>query len=121
MRSQRGDTKTGKMFDDVNNLMVLIQVNQVERKQYAHGVDSTRRDDPESFIDSQLKSSNQPSQARKGRIRRSNTEAEEAFARLVVDAVCTNIHFFTLGRAVIFVSIRLEFEEPTQLLSYRSL
>jgi hypothetical protein len=46
------------MLNDMNDLMVLIHINQIKRKQNAHGVDPAGRHDPKALIDLQPESSN---------------------------------------------------------------
>ena len=92
LRLQGRNTESREMLDDVDYLLVIIHIDQIQREQHAHGMNSAGRHDPESLINPQLEFSNQPFQARERRIGRGDTQTEETFAGLVVYAVCPSIH-----------------------------
>jgi len=80
------------MLDQVNHLMTVIQVDQIKRKKHSECMNSAGRNDPKPFINSQFEPSDQSLQTREGRISRCDTEAEKAFAGLVIYAIGAGIH-----------------------------
>src|ERR1017187_4958973 len=80
------------MLDQMNDAMVPVQVDQIQREQYTQRMNSARRHHPDSFIGFEAQLPNQPSQARKRSIRGGDAEAEEGFPGLVVHAVLPSFH-----------------------------
>src|SRR6266496_6716340 len=76
----------------MNDSIVLVEIDQIERKKQSQCMDPPGRHDPYALIGPELQPSNQPSEARKDRIRSRDIQAEEAFARLVVYAVRPSFH-----------------------------
>jgi len=80
------------MLDHIDYLVFLVQVNQIQRKEYPKRMNSARRKYPESFIDPEPDLSNEAFQARECRVGRKDTEAEKALARLVIYAIGLSFH-----------------------------
>src|ERR1700677_576270 len=89
---QGPDTKRRKIFDEVNDPVVLVKVNQVERKKQSQCMNPPRRNDPYALIGPELQPSNQSPQAREDRVRSPDIQAEETFPRLVVHAIRPSFH-----------------------------
>jgi hypothetical protein len=85
------------MLDQMNDAMVPVQVDQIQRKQYTQGMNSARRHHPDSFIGFEAQLPNQPSQARKRGIRGGDAEAEEGFPGLVIYAILPSFHKSSLS------------------------
>jgi hypothetical protein len=80
------------MLDKVNDSIVLIQIDQVERNQYPHGMHTPGGHQPDAFIAAELQPSDKPSQARKNGISGRYREAQEGFAGLVINAIGLSLH-----------------------------
>jgi hypothetical protein len=57
-------------------------------------MNSPGRHNPDALIGPELEPANQPYETRKDRISSFDVQAEEAFACLVVDAICLSVHSF---------------------------
>jgi hypothetical protein len=80
------------MLDQMNDAMVPVQVDQIQREQYTQSMNSARRHHPDSFIGFEAQLPNQPSQARKRGIRGGDAKAEEGFPGLVIYAILPSFH-----------------------------
>jgi len=80
------------MLDDIDYLKFLVQINQIQRKEYSKRMNSARRKYPESFIDAQPDLSDEAFQTRERRVGRKDAEAEKAFSRLVIYAIGLSFH-----------------------------
>src|SRR6185437_13837004 len=92
LNPQGGDTEVGKMLNGVQDFVLLVEVNQVEREEDSKGMDALGGDDPQTFVELELKLADEPFEAREGGVRRRDAEAEEALAGLVIDAVRWFLH-----------------------------
>jgi len=70
--SQGSDPKPGERFDHVNDSIGIIQINQVERKEYAESMDSSGWNYPEAAIDRRFYAPDQPFETEQRRIRNRN-------------------------------------------------
>lgn len=87
------------MFDDVDDLIAFVEINQIQGKQDAQRMNSLGRHNPQSFIKLEPYLSDQSFEARKDGIGRGDTQAEKALAGLVVNAICPSVHWFMHLRA----------------------
>src|ERR1019366_2060394 len=92
LHSQGCDPKRGKMLNQVNDPMMLVKIDQIERNEHPQRMNSAGRHDPDALVGLEVDLADQSSQASEGRIRRSDPQAEEAFACLVVYAVLPSFH-----------------------------
>ncbi len=93
------DAEPRKVFDNMNHFVVFIEIDEIQRKQHAQGMNSLRRHYPEPFIELEPQFSNQASEPCEGVVRRNNTQTEKALASLVVYAVCMSLHWYVQLRA----------------------
>ena len=100
MDFERPNAKSREVLGHTNDAIILIQINQIQRKQHAPGMNSARRDHPESFVGPHVEPSNQPFQALENSIRRGDAQTEEAFSCLVVYAVGRCFHVIPRALAV---------------------
>jgi hypothetical protein len=96
LRLQWRDSKCGKVFDEVNDAKVIIEINQVDRKQHAQRMNTAGRDHPDAFIKSEPESSDQSFESSEGRIGRRDTQAQKALAGVVVCAICPSFQVVSL-------------------------
>lgn len=97
MGLERAHPKRWKIFDEMDNVVLLVEINQVQREKQSERMNPLGRDDPKTFVRSELEFSNQPLEAQKDRIGSLYIQAEETFARLVVNAIGFHLYHWPLG------------------------
>ena len=110
LNSKGGDAESGEVFDGMNDLLAFIQIDEVKWEEYAESVNALRGNDPETFIEFESEFPDQALEARKHGVRRSDAQAEEALAGLIVDAIGLFLHGGLTGhpyRVRILVSANL--------------
>lgn len=73
LSSERCNTEPGEVLDDVDYFVVIVQIDQVERKEHSKGMHALGGNDPESFIKLELEFADEALQTQKSRIRRGNS------------------------------------------------
>jgi len=86
------DAESGEMFDDVDDIVLFVHIDEIQREENAEGMNSTRGQDPEPFVDSKPELTDQAFETREGVIGGKNAEAQEAFPSLVVHAIGSFLH-----------------------------
>jgi hypothetical protein len=106
------DTESGEMLDDVDDLVEFVDVNEIERKEDAEGMNSTGRQNPEAFVDTKPDLSDEAFEAREGGVGGKNSEAKEAFPRLVVHAIGSFLHVIRVNRSRMFMCPETGLDHP---------
>lgn len=63
------------MFDNVDDLVVFVEINQIEREEDAQSMNSLRRYDPKPLIELEPHFTDQSFEAREGSVGRGDTQA----------------------------------------------
>src|ERR1700749_2624749 len=88
------------MFNYIDYLVSFVEVNQIQRKEYAKRMNSARGKYPEAFVYPQSDLSDQAFQTRNCRVCRQNAKAKETLARLVVYAISSFLHLSVGSMAI---------------------
>jgi hypothetical protein len=94
----------------MDDLLVFVQIDEIEGKEHPESVNALRGNNPEAFIELEFEFSDQALEAGERGVRRSDAQAEEALAGLIVDAIGLFLHGGLTGhpyRVRIFVSANL--------------
>lgn len=69
------DSEPGEMFDGMDHLMVLVQINEIERKENAESVHALGGNHPKPFVELEFEFADEAFEAREGGVRRGDAEA----------------------------------------------
>ena len=86
------DAETREVFDDLEDAVVVVKIEEVEREQDPDGVDAAGGHNPETFVETEAQPADEAAKACEGGVGRGDAQAEEAFARLVIYAVGLSAH-----------------------------
>jgi hypothetical protein len=92
------DAKGWEVLLEMNDAVMLIQIDEIERNHNSHGMNSAGGHDPDAFIGLEAAPADQPTETREGGISSGDAQAEEALTGLVVDAQLLFLHELPLSR-----------------------
>src|SRR5208283_1791852 len=81
-----------EVLHEVNHLTVCVQVNDVDRKQHADGVNTLRRNHPQAFAQPYSQPSQQTAKSLEGGSGTTYIQSQERFARFV-KSIVSLLHF----------------------------
>jgi hypothetical protein len=95
LRLDRSNAERPKVLDQMDDPIIFVEINDVDREKEPERMDAPRGHNPDSLVGPETEPADEAAKARKYGIRSLDIEAKEAFTRRVIYAVGSPLHSFT--------------------------